>query len=297
MSMRFPVVCVAFFAAAPLFAAPIGLVDMDEEDIEIRIAAVIRAQQQEQKQVVQLAICKDPLTKFDEACADRKIVTPTIDADRFTENVRSFLGLANQPEQALQTERERSVVWARKLLREKFEMAPLLAKSKESSEELLDRLVTRLDPEIDEKQQATAQYELDDLQEKLARSGTDFADVFFEEVEGRKFTAALSPFAAWMEKNLCHCELDLSHGEATTLTVPQCVLRKGDEILAYSPATLEDCTSRKVCRSRNWYADSRNLEKQDFELLLKARCDEYFLQGSVVRGVRSVVRKKTKNSE
>lgn|GEM_PF-5165353 len=295
--MRFLFLWMAFTTSFPLFAAPIALVDMDEADIEIRIAAVIRSQELDEKSAIELSICKDPLTTFDEDCAGKKIVTPTIDSERFTEHVRSFFGLANQSEQALQTERERSVVWARKLLRRKFEMAPLLAKSKESSEELLDRLVTRLDPETDEKRLATAQFEFDDLREKLASSGAHFADVFFEEVEGRKFTAALSPFAAWMEKNLCHCELDLSHGEATASSPPQCVLRKGDEVLAFSPATLSDCTSRKSCRSRDWYTDSNSSEKQDFELLLKAQCDEYFLQGSVVRGVRSVVRKKTKNSE
>jgi hypothetical protein len=292
MSMRVLILCVVFFASLAVFAAPVGLVDLDEDDIEIRIAAVIRSQEQDQKRVVELTICKDPLAKFDENCAGKKIVTPTIDADHFTEHARSFFGLANKTDQALQSERENSVVWARKLLREKFEMAPLLAKSKETSEELLDRLVTRLDPEVEEKRQATGQFEFDDLQEKLANSGTHFADIFFEEVEARKFTAALSPFAAWMEKNLCHCELDLSHGETNTLTAPQCVLRKGDEILAYSPATLEDCASRKACRSRNWYADSENLEKKDFELLLKAQCDEYFLQGSVVRGVSSKENKK-----
>lgn len=295
--MRIFIWCALFFASVPLSAAPIGLVDMDEEDIEIRIAAVLNSRQQDEKAIVELAICKDPLTKFDETCGENKIVTPTIDADRFSAHVRTFLGLADKTEQGQQSEREQSVVWARKLLREKFEMAPLLAKSKESSEELLDRLVTRLDPEIDEKRQSGAQFEFEDLQTKLASSGTHFADVFFEEVEGRKFTGSLSPFAAWMEKNLCHCELDLSHGEDAGLTVPQCVLRKGDEILAFSPATLDDCASRKACRSRAWYADSGNLEKQDFELLLKAQCDEYFLQGSVVRGVRSVARKKTKNSE
>lgn len=295
--MRVFILSTAWLFCLSGLSAPIGLVDMDEEDIEIRIAAVLQSRKQEEKSVVELAICKDPLSKFDEVCGENKIVTPTIDSERFSEHVRTFLGLANKTDQQLQSEREKSVVWARQLLREKFEMAPLLAKSKESSEELLDRLVTRLDPEIDEKRQSGGQFDFDDLLGKLSSSGTRFADVFFEEVESRKFTAALSPFAPWMEKNLCHCELDLSHGEVEALTVPQCVLRKGDVVLAYSPATLEDCSSRKACRSRTWYADSANLEKQDFELLLKAQCDEYFLQGSVVRGVRSVVRKKTKNSE
>lgn len=292
--MRIPALCAAIIASVPLYSAPLGLVDMDEEDIEIHLAAVLRSQKLDEKQVIELTLCKDPLDGFDEECAGRKIVAPLIDTERFVEHARSFFGLADKAEQALQIEREKSVVWARKLLREKFEMAPLLAKSKESSEELLDRLVTRLDPETDEKRQATAQFEMEDLQQKLTSSGNHFADVFFEEVEGRKFKAALSPFAAWMEKNLCHCELELTHGDPTTLSAPQCVLRKGDEILAFSPATLDDCASRKACRSRDWYADSGNLEKQDFELLLKAQCDEYFLQGSVVRGVRSVARKKTK---
>lgn len=259
--------------------ASVGVVDLLEKTAEIRFAAVLGNVAAVSDDSIQLRVCADPKQSLIKGCPDSKLISPPLAAEIWRARLKKHLGLDGRVEdQREQIDRNDVIAWSRKILRGKIERTGN-SKLKESGENLLDTLMDAADPTARAERLALAQEVFTTLFELLPSKRVETEEVYFRNVEPALYEAALAPFAQWMAKMVCRCELSIGEGESDE---PSCVLKKGVTTLARTlSAAPSECASRSSCSSRVWLADAPTKKELDFDNLIDTECGGFYSVGAV----------------
>jgi hypothetical protein len=278
--LRLAVFAIPFVA----LGAPIGLVDLDTKAVEIRFGGFVSLVEAENgTKSVKMRVCKNPQRDFETLCEGNALESTAIAKADFDAHLEAYFDLKQKEDlQSERAEKESIIQWSRSVLRQKLAQGSGAAAEKENAENLLLEMVDQVEPTTIEKalskkrevfEQIAAFLVLPELQKS--------AETYFRESDPIAFESLISPFAVWLHHNTCRCEIAWPAKEKSA---PECQLRKGGSTIAFAPATLGACETRRDCLGRSWFGEGSNQGALQFLDVVESQCGGFFTPGSFELG-------------